>query len=137
MKIIKLRVVPIFLTCLLLTNVSFASSHDTYWIEHDCVRAAGQLHDLIQSKPDDICAGDLEMASAYIEATALKLQHNKIEQALTAIKYGELELKEISTNRSYCASFASSVKPVLAAVIRISSEIEVLERLKAQDQTMP
>lgn len=31
-------------------------------------------------------------------------------------------------NRAYCAGFSQSVKPVMARVIRLASEIGVLER---------
>lgn len=127
-KIIKCTV-PIFLAGLLLSEVSFASHPDTRAITEECTHVAHQLNDMAGSNPEDRCAGDLEIAAAYIEAAGFKLRYQKTQQALTSIKYGELELKEISMNRAYCSQVFQSVKPVIARVIRLASEIEVLERL--------
>lgn len=125
-----IRGVSIIFSVFLVSTTSFASYPNTVDIEHECMDTATHLHRLANSNSEDLCTGDLEIAAAYIESAGLKLHYKKLEQALTSIKYGELELKEISLNRAYCAHFSSLIKPVIARVIRISSEIEVLERLK-------
>ncbi len=123
------RAAVTLVTGLLVCNTSFASHPESSEIARHCSHASGQLHHLVQNKPHDRCSGDLEIAAAYIESAELELRHEKFDKALTSIKYSQLELKEISATRTYCAHFSDSVKPVIAQVILIGSEIEVLERL--------
>lgn len=130
-------VVSFLLAGLLLSNASFAQYPDAENIAQECRHTADLLERLAESQSSDPCSGDLKIAAAYIEATGLKLYHQKIKQALTSIKYGELELKEISNTRAYCAHFSTAVKPIIANVIMIGSEIEVLERLTPLSHKTP
>lgn len=129
MKKIIIRAGSVLLTGLLVSHSSFAEFPDTRDIALECRTTVIQLNQLADSKPDNSCSGDIKIAASYIEATEIKLKHEKIQQALTSIKYAELELKEISNSRAYCAYFSELVKPYIAQIIRISSEIEVLEEL--------
>lgn len=115
---------------LLFSSAFMAWSQNTHDIQYECRHTASQLNNMADSNATNPCSGDLKIAAAYIESAQLKLKHQKTDQALIAIKYGELELKEISQNRSYCSAFSNRVKPIIASVIKIGSEIEVLEQLK-------
>lgn len=137
MKTIMPFTVSVLVVGLLLSSASFAGYPDNMDIARECDRAANQLSHLADTKSDNPCSGDLRIAAAYIESAGLKLRYKKFEQALTSMKYGELELKEISTGRAYCSYFSQAVKPIIASAIKISSEIEVLERLKKLSHKSP
>lgn len=110
-----------------MSNVTFAGYPDSYDIEqssHDLVK---QCNHLMYSKSDDVCAGDVGMATAYIDSATRKVRQQNYLQALTAIKYGEHELRAI-TKRSYCRHFSTEIKPMIKEAIQIGSAIETLER---------
>ena len=129
MKKIMNYALPFTLSGLLVSQMSFAGYPDNSAISHACTIEAHQLNHLSESKPHDKCAGDVAVASAYIAAAALQVHHEHYNEALVSLHYGESELRSIAYSRSYCAYFASLVKPSIARVIKISSELEVLERL--------
>lgn len=80
--------IPALLASLVLSEASYANLPDTRGIAEECTDTARQLNDMASSKPEDRCAGDLEIAAAYIEAAGFKLRFQKTQQALTSIKYG-------------------------------------------------
>lgn len=98
------------------------------------IEIAYQLNQFAEMNKTDLCAGDVNIAAAYIESAGRELQRDQRTKALTSLSYGQNELKEISNVRSYCANLAVSVKPYLAKVILIKSEVEN-EPLPAPDQT--
>jgi len=118
MKKLVICALPLVLTCV--TQVSFAGSHLPQQL-HDLSRT---LTSISNEKPGDLCSGDLVVAGAYLDAGAFKLERNKMNEALVSLKYGQNELKDISTKRAYCTYFAPKVKPLLAQLIRLSGEIE-------------
>lgn len=128
MKFIKTGILPLALTGLLMSTVTFAYP-DRHAVELECQDSVRLIHALISEKPDDTCVGDMAIAAAYIETTQLKLRYQKFNQALTDIKYGQYELREIRT-RSWCTNFAKKVDPVINKVIQISDEIKTLSRIQ-------
>ncbi len=128
MKNTLIRVLPLALTGLLLSTTSFAFP-DRHAVEQECNDSVRQLKALISEKPGDACAGDMAIAAAYIETTRLKLSYQKFNQALTDIRYGQSELKQIRT-RSWCTNFARKVDPVINKVVQISNEIQILSRVQ-------
>jgi hypothetical protein len=120
---------PLALGGLLVSQISFAGYPSKHTIAELCRNEAQQLNRIIESKSHDKCAGDVAVAAAYLDAAATKVSHEHYDEALVSLHYSETELKEIAYSRTYCAQFASLVKPVIAKVIRISSELDVLERM--------
>ena len=116
---------------LLVSGTSFADWPSKDTVIHKCYEASSKLSNLIEEKSEGDCSGDLAVAIAYIDSTAVKLDKNRIDQAKSAIKSAQYELQDISSRRSYCAYVAPKVRPVLAEVIRISSEIDVINELAA------
>lgn len=130
MRNLTIRTLSILAAGFMVTSAGFAAFPEQVGIERECEQTAKQLTHMADTSSTYQCSGDLRIAAAYIDAASFKLQHQKIEQALTSIKYGELELKQISSQRAYCSHFSDAVKPIIATVIKISSQIEVLEHLQ-------
>lgn len=128
MKNTLIRTLPFALTGLLLCTASFAFP-DRHAVEQECNDSVRHIKALISEKPDDTCVGDMAIAAAYIETTRLKLSYQKFNQALTDIKYGQSELKQIRT-RTWCTNFAKKVEPVINKVAQISNEIKILSRVQ-------
>lgn len=118
-------------TGLLASPLSFAGYPDKTNIAEQCRYVASQLERIATSKHPDGCTGDVQVAAAYLHAAVTKLHHERLNEALVSIHYSHSELNEIAYSRSYCTQFSPLVKPYIAEVIRIQSELEVLERLKA------
>lgn len=119
------------LTGLLVSQASMASTPDKFDIARQFREVAQQLSRLKDQNPHDRCAGDVEVAQAYLSAAELKVYYERYDEALVAAHYGNSELKSIAFDRAYCSHFSPSVKPYIARTIRIISELEVLERMKA------
>ena len=125
------RLAPIFLVGLLVSQASVADSLDDYHLSRECARTAQGLNELIAYQTsNDPCAGDVGIAAAYIESAGLLVGRGKYTQGLFAIMSGENELKAITSQRPYCASFASLVKPYLAQVIVLEGQIESARNIK-------
>lgn len=107
------------------------SSHDLGTRSLDI---AYQLNQFAEKNKTDLCAGDVTIAAAYLESAGHELQRDQHTKAITSLIYGQNELKEISHVRSYCANLSAEVKPYLAKVILIKSELEN-EPSPAPDQT--
>lgn len=108
------------------SQLSFAGDIDTRALSHQCMDTAYQLTRIAELHSASACAGDVKLASAYIEATSNELYLHKIPQALHSITYGEHGLQEMTTSHGHCMGLAPELKPYLARVIIIKSEIELL-----------
>lgn len=110
----------------LLAFSAYASTQDTH-LSSECDLVARTLHLLAESKSSDACAGDVMVAASYIESASLKIKKGKYKQASTSLGYGEYELKAISMYRSYCSNFSTPVKPLLAKLISLETQLDDLE----------
>ena len=119
------------LTGLLASQGSFASYPDQASIAEQCSRVASELNQIAASEFPDGCTGDVQVAAAYLSATETKVRHERFHEALVSVHYGESELKEMAYSRGYCGHFSPLVKPYIAKVIKITSALDVLERMKA------
>ncbi|STX39300.1 hypothetical protein [Legionella feeleii] len=129
MKKITIAGLALFITGIFMNTTSFAYP-DRHAIEEECRTAVSQLNELISQNPDDTCMGDIKIAASYVKASALKLHYHRFEQALTDILYGQHELKDISTNRSWCRQVAKDAKPFIPIVTQIGRDIEMLSRIQ-------
>lgn len=130
----KKQLIAGFSVAVFALQCSYASSINTHDLEKRSFEVAYQLYQLVEKNKTDLCAGDVGSAAGYIESAGRDLQHDQRTKALTSLSYGQNEIKEISTVRSYCAKIAAQVKPYFAKVILIKSEIEN-ETLPEPDQT--
>lgn len=117
----------VLLAGLFFSKTSAASPPNAGDIPKKCTEISHQLHYLADAYVHDRCSGDLRIAASYIESAGFEFRYQKMEQARTLIKRGELELQEISLTRSYCLKVSHLAKPILARVIRLESEMDVLD----------
>ena len=85
---------------------------------------ANQLNEFAKRNKTDLCAGDVTLAAAYLESVGRELQQGQYTKARTSLIYGQNELKEISTARSYCANLSAEVTPYLTKVVLIKGEMD-------------
>lgn len=86
------------------------------------------MSELIERKAQDVCSGDVSVAAAYLDATGVKVWNGRYEEAKASLYYAENELQGIAYSRPYCANLAPLVKPYVAKVIRISADLDVLQK---------
>ncbi|KTC87663.1 hypothetical protein [Legionella drozanskii] len=104
-----------------------ALTQDSHYLSSECDHMARALYQLAESKSQDACAGDVMVAASYLESASIRITKGKYKQASTSLNYGEYELKAISMYRPYCSNFASQVKPLLAKLITIETQLDELE----------
>lgn len=124
----KKKIIAGLLATTLLSSYCFASSDNDY-LARRIFDASNQLEHIAETNSKDLCAGDVKIAQAYLASAGKLLRQDKEEGALVSLTYGQNELKEISFSRSYCQRLSPMVKPVLANVILLKSELENI-RLK-------
>lgn len=129
MKKITIGRLTFFIISLFINITSFAYP-DRHAVEEECRATVSQLNDLVTQHPDDTCTGDMKIAASYIKTSAIKLHYQRFDQALTDVLYGKHELKDISTNRSWCRLMAKEAAPFIPIVTRISHDIEILSRIQ-------
>lgn len=103
-------------------------------LENEFREIAYNLNHFAEINKTDLCAGDVIIAAAYIESAGRELQRDQHTKALTSLSYGQNELKEISSGRSYCAHLSAGIKPHLAQVILLKNLVENLP-FPTPDQT--
>ncbi|CAM4499856.1 MAG: hypothetical protein LEGION0403_FIIPPAGN_01769 [Legionella sp.] len=121
---------PLALSGLLISQISFAGYPNKNMLADQCRLEEYKLMRLSESKPRNKCAGDVAVAAAYLGAAETQIRHEHFDEALVSLHYSETELKEIAYTRTYCTQFSTLIKPAIARVIKISSELDVLERMK-------
>lgn len=121
-------VAKIALTILLigspLQHYCYANEFNGSNIAIECKKISTHLRELTRINPESYCTGDIESVANSLEQTGKQLIHNTPEKILAAIKYAELELKQIKSNRSYCAQFTSLMNPIINEVKNTGHEIE-------------
>lgn len=117
----------VLLAGLFLSKASAAKPPNAGDIPKQCTEISQQLHYLADAYVHDRCSGDLRIAAAYIESAGFEFRYQKMEQARALIQRGELELQEISMTRTHCLKVSHLAKPILARVIRVASEMDVLD----------
>jgi sensor c-di-GMP phosphodiesterase-like protein len=116
------------------SQCAVATNLNHYDLERRIFDASHQLNQIAEDNRTDLCSGDVLIAAAYLESSGAELQHHKKDRALVSMTYGHNELKEISNVRSYCAYLSPKVKPFLARVIVMKSELENIT-IPETDQT--
>lgn len=117
----------ILLTALLITSVlagpiGYAGDRENK-AGHQCMEIADPLHNMAMSNRGSVCADDIEVASAYIEAAGNALYREKNQEALRLMYFGARELGEISNVRLYCQRLAIETKNFLGRVLILKNEI--------------
>ncbi len=112
-----------FVMALMASQASFASG-DSHYLGDKSLRVAERLKDMARINDSDLCTGDIRIAAAYVQSAGYALLGNKVQTASVSLVYAQNELREISYNRSYCATLSSNIKPYLAEVILIKGELD-------------
>lgn len=122
MKII-LRAVPILLTGLVLSPASYSSNLDKNELAIKCEAVANKLYDLSQTKAEEHCASDVELAGGYTEFAGQMISSGNNNRGFSSLKSAERELRKVQSATNYCAYFSPLVKPYLDDVIKLQSEL--------------
>ncbi|MGL6029430.1 MAG: hypothetical protein ACRC0B_02880 [Legionella sp.] len=117
---------------LMVSQVSLARV-DIEHLGRKALDVAGHLNNIAKANGQDLCAGDVRIAAAYVESAGHAMLRDKIDSASVSLVYAQNELKEISYNRSYCALLSSDVKSSLAGVILIKGELEAKKAANEPD----
>jgi len=120
------RISALLVTGLLASQLGYAADLYPGHIAPRCLEIASQLKRFADSNQGSVCRGDIEIASAYVEAAGNELYQEKNELALRSMTYAQHELKEITSTRAYCMRLAPEAKLFLALVITLKSEIEIM-----------
>ena len=129
------KIVPSLLITAVCVQSAFAMGlQSPVALENEFREIAYNLNHFAEIIKTDLCAGDVTIAAAYIESAGRELQSDQHTKALTSLSYGQNELKEINSGRSYCANLAAGVKPYLAQMILLKSLVENLP-FPTPDQT--
>lgn len=123
-RAVKLTLVALFLGGTL-QNYCYAHGFNRMQFVSECQTISTHLHQLAKENPNSYCVGDIESVANSLERAGQKLAHDKPEMILAEIKYAELELKQIKTNRSYCTQFTSLISPIINEVKNTGYELEV------------
>lgn len=134
MKLIT-KAIPALLTSLMLTAPSFAAMQQADFYGKSCSTIAWEMRDLVSANAQNPCAGDLDIAAAYVDAADMSIRQNKVTQAIISLDYAVRELGEISHARTYCEAFAPDARHILADVIRARGELEAWERMHSTSKT--
>ncbi len=106
-------------------NYCYANDFNSPNLASQCKTISTHLRELTRVNPNSYCIGDIESVANSLEWTGQKLNHDTPEKILAAIKYAELELKQIKNNRSYCAQFTSLISPIINEVKNTGHELEI------------
>lgn len=124
----KTRFMPVFLLTVSIATAGFAVLPTTTHIAEDSESIINQLAKLTSNTTPDACTGDLELVSEFIAKAETKASEDQFEQALTAIKYSQSELRQITHSRPWCQNIALKLKPILKSTIEVGAEIERLQK---------
>lgn len=69
---------------LFVSQSSVASSLSNYDLERKIFEVSYQLNDIARVNKNDLCAGDVTIAAAYLESAGHEIQFNKYPQALVS-----------------------------------------------------
>ncbi|HGD2626285.1 TPA: hypothetical protein ACI3W2_002689 [Legionella pneumophila] len=113
------------LLCGSLQNYCYAHGFNKSQLISECQTISTHLHQLAKENPNNYCIGDIEGVANSLARVGEQLGLDEPETILAAIKYAELELKQIKSNRSYCAQFTSMINPIIHEVKNTGDQMEV------------
>lgn len=120
----RINILAGIITMALGTQCAVAANLNNYDLERRIFDVSYQLNQIAEEHAADLCSGDAAIAAAYLESAGRALQHLNKNSALVSMAYGHNELKEISNARSYCVHLSPKIKPYLAKVIVMRSELD-------------
>lgn len=122
-RTVKMTLVALFLGGFL-QDYCYAHGFTRMQLVSECQTISTHLRQLAKENPSSYCAGDIENVANSLERSGQNLKHDKPETILAAIKYAELELKQIKSYRSYCTQFTSLINPIIHEVKNTGDELE-------------
>ncbi len=111
------------LTSLLLSPLCHADRNSRFEIGNQCRDVSNALHALATTNRASLCATDMEVASAFMDAAGNELYWGSSTKALRLIINGQHELGEMSGARIYCAPYATDIRFFLNRVNTIKIDI--------------
>ncbi|CZP45628.1 hypothetical protein [Legionella pneumophila] len=108
-----------------LNDYCYAYDFNSSQLVSECQKISTHLREIVRKNRNSYCVGDIESVASSLERTGKKLEYDKPERILAAIKYAELELKQIKNNRSYCTQFTSLISPIINEVKNTGYELEI------------
>lgn len=76
------RIIPALFIGMALTTSAFAVLPQADFYPKSCSDIARHMHDFINANAQSPCAGDLDIAAAYVEAADMSLKYEKLERAI-------------------------------------------------------
>lgn len=113
----------LLLTSLLVSEIGYTSNCASLETAHQCMEIADQMHNAAVSNRHSVCADDMEVASAYIEAASNKLYQEHTREALYLIGHGQYELLAITQARLSCPQLALQAQGFLERVNTLKNVI--------------
>lgn len=120
------------LTGLLLSPICHADRNSRVEIGHQCIDVANALHALAGTNRASLCATDMEVTSAFVEAAGNELYRGNSPKALRLIINSQNELWEMREARIYCAPYAKDIRFFLNRVNTLKIDILNLDVLNGE-----
>ncbi len=108
---------------LLLSPISQAENLSRFEIGHQCMEVSNALHTLATHNRASLCATDMEVTSAFVEAAGNELYRGSNTKALRLIINSQNELQGMSGARSYCVPYATDIRFFLNRVNTLKIDI--------------
>lgn len=120
----KVKVVASVLITMLSTQASFAAAINHFNLATRIMETSSDLKNIAEQHKTETCSGDIEAVAGYLESSGVALKNKRKDVALVSMAYGQTELTQICTTRSYCAPLSPKLKPYLAKVNVLKEELE-------------
>ena len=111
---------------LMASSTCMAGTGDSYGIGSQCEQVGRQLEQLADSNQSAPCVESIELSSMYLEAAAKNLRRYKAPQASMNLNFALKEMTDLSATTK-CAYFVPRVKPYIATVFQLKSDVEMLD----------
>lgn len=125
-----MRVLPLAITSLLMSQATFAENLDKFGVAKRCYDVAQHLDYLAQNNLDNACSKYALVAAADIKATGRSALNEQYNDALLSSHSADNYLKIIAHAQSSCGQLSSLILQDLVQVIGIERELEILDHPK-------
>ena len=96
-------------------------------LAEQCRALAHEMRDRAEDNPSNLCAGDIKVAAAYIQAACMNIEQQTFIQALYFMEMADQELDAIGLYDIYCGHLAKDAERYRSKVARLQGEIVALE----------
>lgn len=126
---------PLLLASVLMPIAGFASHEpNTHDLVSQCARSAEGLQDLFHQRNEEACSGEISIAASHVQVAGRQIEHNKYTSAQSSLQSAKWELEKVRMDSHRCHFFAPKVVPFMVDLIRISGELDLIERTALLNQ---